>query len=215
MACRSPRKTKRCKGLRTYQYKNPGRPRGAKKAVWVRVSPATPHSIQPSPGARNSECNRIIRFDSKPQRAFAIADLSPAYAQHARSVRRGMALLDRRQVLVQDEVLSDQPSDVWWFFHTRAQIKAENPSTAILSQGSARLLARILSPAGASFEVRPAEPLPSSPHPEKQAANSTTRKLAIHVPNSKDLRLTVLLVPLKEGEAAPTKTPDPVPLDQW
>jgi hypothetical protein len=158
---------------------------------------------------------RIVRFETQPARAFAIADLTPAYAKHARSVRRGVALLERRQVVVQDEVSSEQACEVWWFLHTPAQAQTESATAVLLTQGNARLRARLLGPPGATFEVREAEPLASSPHPEKQAGNARVRKLAIHAAESKDLRLTVLLTPLKEGEVASGQAPLITPLEKW
>ena len=57
----------------------------------------------------------IAKFESRPGRVIAIADLSAAYAGMAKQARRGIALVDRRTVLVQDEVEAERPSDVWWF----------------------------------------------------------------------------------------------------
>ena len=39
------------------------------------------------------------------------------------------------------------------------------------------------------------EPLPTSPHPERQATNEGVIKLAVHLSNVSDCRLAVLLVP--------------------
>jgi hypothetical protein len=44
----------------------------------------------------------ILAFGSTPKRAFAVADLTPAYPDEAASLRRGIALLDRARVLVQE-----------------------------------------------------------------------------------------------------------------
>jgi hypothetical protein len=116
---------------------------------------------------------KIVRFDSQPNRAMAVADLTPAYAKHARNVMRGLALLERKQVLVQDELRADKPAEVWWFLHTPAQVKlGEDGFTATLRQGSAQLVARILSPPNAAFTVMDAAPLPASPHPEGQNQNA-------------------------------------------
>ena len=46
----------------------------------------------------------IVAFDSTPGGSHAVADLSAAYAKQASEGRRGIALVDRRQVLVQDEI---------------------------------------------------------------------------------------------------------------
>jgi hypothetical protein len=143
---------------------------------------------------------RIIRFESGPKRAFAIADLTPAYAKNARHVWRGIALLDRDRVLVQDEVQADKQVELWWFMHTPASVRIESDGrTADLQQAGAQLRAEILSPAGATFQITDAQPLPSSPHPERQAKNAGFRKLAIHLTRISDARLAVLLVPQPLG----------------
>jgi hypothetical protein len=159
---------------------------------------------------------RIVRFESKPQRAFAIADLTPAYAKHARQVQRGIALLDRKQILVQDEVQAQSPSEVWWFMHTPAQVELSSENTqATLTLGDARLVARLLLPAAARFVVMDTQPLPTSPHPEKQARNQGLRKLAVHLTGAQDVRLMVLLTPLTPGMPMPSSAPESIALEKW
>jgi hypothetical protein len=171
------------------------------------INPEAPPDQDPA------AASRIIRFESKPERALAVADLTPAYAKQARKVWRGLSLLDRKQVLVQDEVQTDQPAEVWWFLHTPAQAAVNaDPTTATLTQDNVRLWARILSPKNAQFTVMEAKPL-SSTSPDKQAQNNTVRKLAVHLTGVSDVRLTVLLVPLRENEAPPSQTPAVLPLE--
>ncbi len=158
---------------------------------------------------------KIARFASKPEWAFAVAELTPAYAEQARRVERGVALADRRHVMIQDEIEAEAPVDLWWFMHTPASVAIDaDGRAATLEQGQARLLARILTPAEARFEVRPAEPLPSSPNPEGQRRNRDVRKLAIHLPKTSGLRLTVVLTPVDEQRET-AWTPDIKPLADW
>jgi hypothetical protein len=158
---------------------------------------------------------KIVKFQSTPNRAVAVADLTPAYANAAQSVQRGMAMLERRRVLIQDEVKAAQPAAVWWFMTTPAQIRIEKDGrTAHLTQGKAELRAMLLSPAGAQFTVMDAVPLPTSPNPEGQRKNTGVRKLTIHLKDVTDLRLAVLLIPVS-GEPAPQVIPSLVPLSQW
>jgi len=159
---------------------------------------------------------RIIRFEPRPDRAFAIADLTPAYAKQARQVKRGIALLDRREVLVQDEIESDQPVEVWWFLHTPAEVEvAEDGRSATLTRDNQRMVAQVLSPDGVRFTTMNAQPLPSSPQPEKQARNDNIRKLAIHVTDAKSLRLAVRLTPLRGGERPAEPPPGLTALAAW
>jgi hypothetical protein len=153
---------------------------------------------------------RIARFVSGDDRAFAIADLTAGYARHAQRVERGVALLQRRQVLIQDEVDAQEPVDLWWFLHTEAAIRpSDDGRQAVLELGKAKLSARLLAPAGARFEVRPAEPLPSSPNPLGQRRNDKVRKLTVHLSRATTVRLAILLTPLdgKGGDAAPAVKP--------
>jgi hypothetical protein len=159
------------------------------------------------PGQDPAAAGRIERFESGPEKVFAIADLSAAYAKQARSVRRGIALRQRRELLVQDEVEAERPIDAWWFMHTPAEIQiAPDGRRAELKQGSEHLLAELLSPADAKFESRPAAPLPGSPNPEGQNANAGIQKLTVHVQTAGALVLLVRLVPQSgdtKNDAAP------------
>lgn len=170
------------------------------------------------PDQNPKAAGRMVAFVSGEERSHAIADLSEAYARDARRVRRGLAMLERRRLLVQDEVELAQgspPLDAWWFMHTAAEIEVgADGRTAILRQGDARVRAELLSPAGAVFTVRPASPLPGSPAPEGQNANQGVRKLTVHLVGARDLRLAVLLTPQRAG-AGPAAPPVVRALAEW
>lgn len=162
--------------------------------------------INPGPGPDQdpAAAARIVRFQSNPDRAFGVADLTQAYRQNARKVWRGVALLDRRKLLVQDEIQADKPAEVWWFMHTPADIKLENGGrSALLHQLGQQLRAEVLSPEGATFQFMDAQPLPSSPHPERQAKNERVKKLALHLNDIKETRIAILLTPAATEEPGP------------
>ncbi len=164
---------------------------------------------------------KIVTFRSEPKEALAITDLSAAYQGSAEKVQRGIKLTDgRSRLLVQDEIQAEAGTTVWWFMHTQAQIALdeEAPSRAVLSLGTARLEARILSPAGATFAVMAARPLPTSPDPEMQHQNAGRRKLAIQLQTGEEALTTivVLLTPYgAEGEPAPVPVDAVTPLADW
>ncbi|MFA0777740.1 MAG: hypothetical protein PVTTEEND_001454 [Candidatus Fervidibacter sp.] len=153
---------------------------------------------------------KIVRFVSQPDRAFAIADLTSAYAKHgAEKVMRGI-LLDRkrREVVVQDEVTLKQAGDVWWFMHTPAEVQlSEDGKTATLTQGTAKLQVVLLSPKDACFAVMDAQPLPTSPNPPGQNPNKGIRKLAVHLRQTASVQLIVLLSPQREVQSPQTLKP--------
>ncbi|HVM18851.1 MAG TPA: heparinase II/III family protein [Egibacteraceae bacterium] len=148
------------------------------------------------------------------RRAEVVYDLSPAYPAAA-SVRRGVALLGRRTLLVQDEVAAQRRQDVVWTMHTTADVTlAAGGRTAVLTQDGRRVRARIMRPTNgtATFRVESAYQAPP------QAPNTGVSRLVIRTrtgpkatPESRSrLRLAVSLTP--EGPSTP---PAIRPLRDW
>ncbi len=168
-----------------------------------------------TPDQDTSANAKIIKFDSQPERSFAIADLTRAYSRYASNVQRGIMLVDRRQVVIQDEVDTIKPSRFYWFMHTPAKVElSQDGKVAALIQGNDRLIARIVEPEIARFTVMRAEPLPESPHPEKQANNSKINKLAVKLENVLKLRLVVDVTPLN-SDGKDLLKPKVAQLDKW
>ncbi|MBI2929088.1 MAG: heparinase II/III family protein [Verrucomicrobia bacterium] len=193
---------------------------GGQRWTYYRMRAESHNTLVLNPAAEPDQdpkaAAKIARFDSKPDRAFAITDLTSAYAKHAKKVTRGLALLNRNGVLMQDEVEAEKPADVWWFLHTLAQVTvSDDGTTATLVQGEKKLSARLLSPAKAKFTVMDAQPLASSPKPDGQNKNEGVRKLAVHLEGVSDLRLAVVLTPVREGEVAASTRAEVKPLAEW
>ncbi len=108
----------------------------------------------------------IVIFHSSPDRSHAVADLTEGYAPAASSVKRGIALLKRSRVLVQDEIECGEPGDVDWFLHTRAQVTGEGSRLMLRMEGQ-ELAAEILEPADARFTFEPA-PVDRQARPTKE-----------------------------------------------
>ena len=128
----------------------------------------------------------IIRFASSQRIAAAVVDLSAAYpeVQHA---QRGIALLDRRHVLVRDEIQALEPVAVAWQLHTHADVELAG-NRATLKQGDRRMYARILSPADARLSVTEINTDP----PQRPLSN--VRRITAAVPDPvRRLELVVLL----------------------
>ncbi len=149
----------------------------------------------------------IVGFLSSPRRSHAVADLSEAYQPHARQVARGVALLDRRCVLLQDEIESVTAVDGLWGMHTTAQVRTHGRE-AVLTLDGEHLQAQILEPTDARWAVQevtldpPQRPLPD------------TRKLLIAFKTAAPLtRIVVLFSP---GRTEPDSDPPRVePLESW
>jgi len=186
---------------------------GGKRWTYYRLRAEGHNTLVINPGKGPDQnpraAARIVKFRAEPEDAAAVADLTPAYAAHAQSVQRGIRLIKRRAVLVQDEVRAKSPANLWWFFHTRAAIQiAPDGRSARLSQGGKTLEARLLAPAGARFRQMAAEPLPSSPRPSGQAVNRGVRKLAVHLQGATDTRLAILFQ--ESGKARPALKIEPL-----
>lgn len=193
---------------------------GNKRWTYYRLRAEGQNTLVINPGAAPDQdpqaATRMIRFQSKPGGSFAIADLTPAYRKEASKAWRGIALLEQGRVMIQDEIRAEKPAEVWWFMHTPAVLKIEDDGhSATLQQVGKQLHALILAPAEARFEIMEARPLPDSPHPDGQARNAGTRKLAIHLSNVKEERISVLLVPLREKESASGLAPKLSALADW
>jgi len=148
----------------------------------------------------------IAAFRSTPELALAVADLTAAYAGQAESLRRGIALVDRKLVLVQDELSGTVGSEITWQMHTEAEIDTAG-NEAVLRLGGETLRVRVLEPKGAALRVAPAAP----PPPQNQ--NRGVRKLLIRLPGQAGpLRLAVLFIP---GSVAESSLPALKPLDAW
>lgn len=178
---------------------------GKKRWTYYRLRTEGQNTLQIDGGNQDPSARApIIAYHSSGERAFAVADLSAAYKTATR-VWRGVALLGRERVLVQDELEAENPTELVWNMHTPAEISLDGAS-ATLTQGEARLRARILSPEGAYFDIRSATP----PPPENP--NTGIRKLIVRFPEKlKSVRLAVLLELGALSQAAP-----PIePLNAW
>jgi len=149
----------------------------------------------------------LTAFFTSPNRSFAVANLQAAYPRNLSHWERGLALLDGRQVLVQDEVQPRTATGITWNFHTRADLALAGAGReATLSQGAAKLLARILAPADARFETLEVHlALPERP-------TTGVRNLVIRLPQA---AASTTIAVLFSSPADQTPAPTLRPLNQW
>ncbi len=151
----------------------------------------------------------IVAHRFEPALAWVVMDLSQAYAGKLQRQRRGVALVERRHVVVQDELEAKQPVEALWGMVTDAEVELKGAEAELRKPGW-RLAARILRPANAVFEVVSTTP------PPPQNPNHGTRKLVARLPHKvNELRLVIALTPHREGEQAPRLEWRDRPLDAW
>ncbi|MBL8991920.1 MAG: heparinase II/III family protein, partial [Spirochaetia bacterium] len=128
---------------------------------------------------------KIDRFGSGSSFSFGIIDLSAAYTPNASSVKRGIAMWERRQVLIQDEIAAGSKVDIYWIMQTPASVELSgNKKTAILQKDGKECAVEILSPAEGSFEVWDAQPKLNEPLSEGNNKNEDKKRLVIHLKES-------------------------------
>ncbi len=181
--------------------------------------------INPSsgPDTKLDQVSPTLLFQSETNggRSLAILDLTPVMSNVVTRAWRGFQLFNgRRDVLVQDEIITSSPATAWWFMHVQTNTTdvAIDPdgTAATLTQGAERLWLKILAGTG-TFRLTNAAPLPTSPNPPGQNANSNYAKLAIKLTSVTNTTLAVWLKPLATGETAPASNAFPalVPLATW
>lgn len=133
------------------------------------------------PDQRVDATAKIIKYESKDAGAYAIADLTEAYAD-SEEMKRGVMLCEgRTAVLVQDEIKLAESGEVYWFAHTDGEITLlDNGKSAVIEKNGKQMRVELLSDLG-TFEVMDAKPLPTSPVVNGQNANEGITKLAIHL----------------------------------
>ena len=186
-----------------------GRSQDATRWTYYRLS-AHSHNV-PLVNDRNQDVRAVTKFSeftSTPKRTSAVVDLTSAYQRLAKRVKRGVAILDRRRVLVQDEFAVDKPVEIAWGMTTAAKITLDG-SRATLTQDGKELRAEILSPEGASFTKESAEQKPP------QATNKGMRRLMIRLPDQKGrVTIAVMLSPVWPRQKA-VMPPELTPLSKW
>jgi hypothetical protein len=155
----------------------------------------------------------LLRFTSTPANAFAIADLSAAYPGAAKQFHRGLALLDRKRVLVQDEVTALAAGvPLTWRMLTATDVTVDGPQRATLRHAGRTLRLDVLAPAFAQLSARHATPPTAIENQNKGITVIEVLLPAIEEP--RDARITVLLTPVGDrwGLAEP---PPIVALEDW
>ncbi|MCE9518189.1 MAG: heparinase II/III-family protein [Verrucomicrobia bacterium] len=187
---------------------------GAKRWTYYRLNNRSHNTLTLGNSLQNSDAIApISKFVSTPERAHAVADLTDAYPGTAKKILRGIALLDRARVLVQDDVTGLKPgTSLEWRLLTSTKIVLSNDArVATIKQDGRTLRVDILSPPAAKFSVSPATP----PTTAENQNEGVTALVTAFKPETTDARLGVLLTPV--GDHWPSSLPPPAlePLAEW
>jgi hypothetical protein len=138
--------------------------------------------------------SKITEFSDRPERAFSIVDMTPAYEGQVKSARRGFRLLPSGEVVVQDELTGLRPgSKVRWGMVTAGIPNELGSNSVVLQQGGQKLSLRLVAPSNVVWsEVDTAKP-----RHEWDSPNPGTRMMAFEAvaPASGELTLAVVATP--------------------
>jgi hypothetical protein len=154
-----------------------------------------------------------VSFSDDPDFPHSVVDMSSVYEGQAKSVRRGVALLPTREVLIQDHLTGLKPgSRVRWGMITRGEPVEAGGATIGLAQQDAQLTLKILSPAKSVWRIIDT----ATPRNEWDSPNRGTRMVAFEAVAADDgeLSLTVLATPGSCGDSAEERL-KLRPLENW
>lgn len=148
--------------------------------------------------------------------AYVYSYLTGSATNGTTTWKRGVELINgRTEAVVEDEVVAPSPVDALWSMHTQAVIDiSADGKSAVLTLNGKQMLARIASPATATFSQTSSTPQWSSPTPAGQATNDGVRKLVIANAGITRMLLTVQFTPLHNGVPAGTVAPAQV-MSAW
>jgi hypothetical protein len=98
----------------------------------------------------------ITKFFSSPNRSHAVVDTSGVWRKYAKSVIRGVALINKESVLIRDEIKGCY-ADVTWQMISEADVEIDG-SRAILRKNNITFVAEIIEPADAVFQKMSLKP---------------------------------------------------------
>ncbi len=199
-------------------------PTGTDRWDYYRMRPEGQNTLAINPDANagmdTAGVAPLLAYQTEPggTNSFAIHDLTSVYTGMSK-VWRGTRLMGvRDEVLVQDEIQASPGKTVWWFAHytypTTTVTLDPDGTSALMTQGTERMWVKIVS-GGGTFQIKDAVPLPTSPNPAGQNANTGYKKLAINLTNVTNTTLAVWFVPLSTGEPIPTTLPTITALNTW
>ena len=158
----------------------------------------------------------VESYVSKDKGGFVIMDISQTNKK-MESAKRGMFMLPgREQILVQDEIHLKSPGDVYWFMHTRTDVKlSADGRSAVLTFGGKTMQVNLVSEDPTlKFGVMAAQPWNNFPIVDGQNQNKGIQKLYIHGEEKTDFHVAVVFTPLPDPSIE-AEVPAWQPMSEW
>ncbi|MBE7030544.1 MAG: hypothetical protein E7409_03840 [Ruminococcaceae bacterium] len=148
------------------------------------------------------EKSATTMFETSDREGFAVVNMQPYYKEDVITAQRGFKMADdRRHLIVRDEMVLKNASEVYSFIHTKANIEIIDNNTAIFEQFGKKMLVEVFTNGrDLTIEEMECEILPVYNKPKQPRARdmSEYRKLGIKLNANGSLNITVKYTPLYE-----------------
>jgi len=185
--------------------------RGGRRWSYYRLGSAS-HNIITLNGQHQDALAKssVTKAEINGPQPVALVELTDAYDDFAKSVRRGMAMVEgRRAVLVQDELDLKTPTEPAWGMTTDADVEIKESRTAVLKLRGRELTARLLSPQNGAFTVESAEQEPP------QRRNEGVKRLMVRLPQAGGNTCVAVLLSPRWKDGNVVETVEIKPLANW
>ena len=144
---------------------------------------------------------------------FSTVDLSSAYSKYAESYLRGFKVCNNfRMLVIRDEIMLKDSAPVYWFMHTRGEIKILDNNTALITQNDKTLKVSVDMNMPHTLAVAPAESLPTSPQFTMTSNDGITKLVLKSTDAAGGVNITVKMVMLDEDDG---QAIDTTPIGNW
>jgi len=187
---------------------------------WYEKRPESANCLVINPsesvGQRVDVTGTFQTFESNEGSAFAVSDLSEVYSDYVTSYKRGIKTCNNRtKIIIQDEVETLEPSEIFWSINTPAQIEIINNESAVLVINEKKVYVQIHSDADYELGIMASEKLPTSPQTDGQRVYPEYRKLYLRAENVSEMNLMVEFTPYSDDAEFDSTISDYIKIDDW
>lgn len=152
----------------------------------------------------------ITSSSSSPAFMSAVTDLTTVYKDQLAKANRGIAIVDKQYVVVQDEIATlGKPTTIRWTLLTPADVTITGNNKAELTKNGKKMLLEVQSPVPVTMKT-----WSTVPNNSFDAPNPGTIRTGFEVTLPANSN-TTLVVTLKPGASASKSTPKPAALSHW
>lgn len=142
---------------------------------------------------------KIDKYSGADNFSYALSDLSTVYQDQLSEIKRGVAIVDKKYVVVRDELTATgkESTTIRWTMLTGANVEITGPNSAVLTKDGKKLLLRVDSPATIRMKTWSTEPTTGYDAPNP---GTILTGFECDVPAGTKQTLQVLLIPENAGD---------------